>query len=55
VNTTKSRPKTRLDKRMISWQGWQSGNQTFDDDNWDFEVEDVREVLEHRDDYRVKW
>jgi hypothetical protein len=44
-------PKTQFDKYMMlllnnTWQGWQFWNQTFEDDDWEFDVEDIREVLD---------
>lgn len=28
-----------------TWQGWQVGNKTFEEDNWNFDIEELREVL----------
>ena len=60
VHTNKYRAKVRssyLSHRMIepfyryeftnnSWQGRQAGNQTCEEDDWKFEVEEIRELLD---------
>ena len=48
----KSRPETRLDKSIISWQGLEDGNITFAEE-LDFEVEEIRELLDSADNDRL--
>jgi hypothetical protein len=45
MRNAKSRPKTRLDKRINSWQGWEVGNQTFDKEFEKVDVHEIRELL----------
>lgn len=35
-----------FDKTIILWQGWQAGNQTSEKEDWKFEVEEIRELLD---------
>lgn len=46
VRNAKSRLMTRLDKLINSWQGWEAGNQTFGEDDWNFDAEEIRELLD---------
>lgn len=35
-----------INRYKNTWQGWEAGNQTFEKDDWKFEVEEIRELLD---------
>ncbi len=45
MKNANSRPKTRLDIIIITWQGWEAGNQTSDDDNWSSDIEEICDLF----------